>query len=123
MLKKRLSLVFVTLFFVSCSDNTPVSGPYPKTGIASWYSSKITSTGEKFNDSDLTCAIRKKDFGKYYKVCSIANNQCVTVRHNDFGPSKYFYDKGRIVDLSKSAFSRIVDPNEGIVRVTVEEVK
>jgi len=121
MISKQLLLVLLMLFSAACVDNTPVSGPYPKTGFASWYFSRITSTGEKFNSNNLTCAIRKNDFGKYYKVCNIANNKCVTVRHNDFGPSKYFYDQGRIIDLSKSAFSRIADPEEGIVRVTVEE--
>lgn len=121
MINKRLSLILAVLFLAACADNTPVSGPYPKTGIASWYSSKITSTGEKFNSNDLTCSIRKNDFGKYYKVCNIANDKCVTVRHNDFGPSKSFYDRGRIIDLSQAAFSRIADPQDGIIRVTIEE--
>jgi len=121
MIKKQLLLILVVVFLAACADNTPVAGPYPKIGISSWYSSRTTSTGEKFNSNDLTCAIRKNDFGKYYKVCNIANDKCVTVRHNDFGPSKSFYDKGRIIDLSKSAFSRIADPEEGTIRVTVEE--
>jgi len=121
MLKKQLSLILVILFLAACADNTPVSGSYPKTGVASWYVSKLTATGEKFNSNNLTCALRKNDFGKYYKVCNTANDKCVTARHNDFGPSKYFYDRGRIIDLSKSAFSRIASPEEGIIRVTIEE--
>ena len=106
-----------------CADNHPVIGPYPKTGIASWYSDKITKMGEKSDGNYLTCAMRKTDFGKHYRVCNIANNKCVVVRHNDFGPSKRSYDKGRIIDLSSSAFSRIADLKEGIINVTVEEVK
>ena len=59
--------------------------------------------------------------GRYYKVCNIANGKCVVVLHNDFGPSRHLYDRGRIIDLSKTAFSRIADPEEGIIKVTVEE--
>ncbi len=105
-----------------CADNTPVVGAYPKTGKASWYSSRRTATGERFDSSDLTCAIRKADFGKYYKVCNTANGKCVTARHNNFGPAKYLYDKGRIIDLSKAAFSRIADVGDGVITVSVEEV-
>jgi len=105
----------------ACADNTPVAGPYPKTGMASWYSARITATGERFDDNDLICALRKKDFGKHYKVCNTANNKCVAVRHNNFGPSKYFYNQGRIIDLSKAAFSQIADLEEGIIEVTIVE--
>ena len=114
---------WVVLFFLGgCVNNDPVVGPYPKIGMASWYSAKITATGEKFSDSDLICAMRKTDFGKYYKVCNIANNKCVVVRHNNFGPSKYLYDQGRIIDLSRAAFLRIADLQEGIINVRVDEV-
>jgi rare lipoprotein A len=109
------------LFLPACADNTPVSGPYPTQGLASWYSARTTASGERFNENDLTCALRKRDFGKRFKVCNVANNECVMVRQNNFGPAKHFYDKGRIIDLSKAAFSRIADLEEGIVRVTVEE--
>ena len=105
-----------------CADNTPVIGPYPQTGIASWYSAKVTTTGEKFNDNDSTCAMRKTDFGKYYRVCNIVNNKCVVVRHNNFGPSKRMYVKGRIIDLSRGAFSQIADLEIGIIQVTLEEI-
>jgi rare lipoprotein A (peptidoglycan hydrolase) len=46
----------------------------------------------------------------------------VVVRHNNFGPSKYFYDQGRIIDLSRAAFLRIADLEEGIINVSVDEV-
>jgi rare lipoprotein A len=121
-IKKQLMLAWLALLFLTaCADNTPVIGPYPKVGMASWYSAKVTATGEKFDDNDLTCAMRKSDFGKRYKICNTANNKCVIVRHNNFGPSKRFYDQGRIIDLSKAAFFRIADLEEGIAKVTIEE--
>lgn len=121
MIKKQLILILVVLFLAACADNTPVTGPYPKMGKASWYSAKITATGERFDGNEPTCAMRRTDFGKRYSVCNTANDKCVIVRHNNFGPSKNFYDKGRIIDLSKAAFSRIADLEEGIVKVTIEE--
>ena len=115
--------VWIALLFLGgCADNHPVIGPYPKTGKASWYSDKITTTGEKSGGDYMTCAMRRTDFGKYYKVCNITNGKYVIVRHNDFGPSKRSYDKGRIVDLSRSAFLRIADLKDGVINVTVEEV-
>ena len=123
MTNKQLIFVWMALLFLGgCADNRPVTGAYPKTGMASWYSDKITTTGEKSNGNYLTCAMRKIDFGKHYKVCNIANNKYVVVRHNDFGPSKRSYDKGRIIDLSRSAFLRIADLKDGIINVTVEEI-
>ena len=122
-INKQLILAWIALFFLGgCANNDPVIGPYPKIGKASWYLTKITATGEKFSDKDLTCAIRKTEFGKYYKVCNIANNKCVVVRHNNFGPLKRFYDQGRIIDLNRAAFSRIADLEEGIIKVTVDEI-
>ena len=119
--KQLMFACMVLLFLGGCADNRPVIGAYPKTGMASWYSDKITTTGEKFNGNYPTCAMRKTDFGKYYRVCNTANNKYVIVRHNDFGPSKRSYNKGRIIDLSSSAFFRIADLKDGIINVTVEE--
>jgi rare lipoprotein A len=109
------------VFLAACADNTPVTGVYPKTGLASWYLARITATGEKFDPDDLTCAMRKTDFNKRYKVCNLANNKCVVVRHNNFGPAKYLYDQGRIIDLSKAAFSRIAGLEEGVIKVIIGE--
>ncbi|MBU1726027.1 MAG: septal ring lytic transglycosylase RlpA family protein [Candidatus Omnitrophica bacterium] len=121
--KLRLILSGILMFlFCGCQNNTPVAGPYPMLGIASWYVADRTATGEKFNEYDPTCAMRKRGFGRLYKVCNVSNNKCVIVRHNNFGPSKEKFDEGRIIDLSKSAFSRIADLKDGLVRVSVEEI-
>jgi len=103
-----------------CRDDRPVAGEYPKKGEASWYSSRVTSSGERFDKNGLTCALRRNDFGGYYKVCNTENNKCVTVRHNDFGPSIGMYSRGRIIDLSRQAFSQIAELGDGLARVTVE---
>jgi rare lipoprotein A len=98
-----------------------VKGPYPSAGKATWYTALITATGEHLDNDSLTCALRKKDYGKYYKVCSTDNGKCVVVRHNNFGPRKRLFRQGRIVDLSRKAFSELADLETGIINVTVTE--
>jgi rare lipoprotein A len=110
------------MLICGCAKEEAVSGDYPKTGLASWYSTKKTASGEKFDSSALTCAMRIKDFGRHYRVCNLSNDKCVVVRHNDFGPSARLYTRGRIIDLTKTAFLEIASLKDGVVRVTVSEV-
>jgi len=121
----KLTACLITgIFLVSlsgCADDQPVRGPYPKTGIASWYDPSLTSP-ELFKKWGVTCAMRRTDYGKYYRVCNLDNNKCVFVRHNDFGPSSGMYRKNRIIDLSKSAFRKISDLDRGLIRVCVTPV-
>lgn len=109
------------VLLAGCADDQPVKGPYPKTGLASWYDPSLTSP-ELFKKWGVTCAMRKTDYGKYYRVCNLANNKCVFVRHNDFGPSAGMYRKRRIIDLSKSAFRRIAELDCGLIQVSVSPV-
>ena len=109
------------VFILGCADNRPVKGRYPKAGLASWYSAARTSTGDKYDGKDFTCAMRRIDFGKFYKVCRTDSDKCVVVRHNDFGPAKYMYNRGRIIDLSRAAFAELAPLSDGLVEVTVEE--
>lgn len=113
--------VVCSFYLCGCSDNIPVYGAYPKTGLASWYVSKHTASGEAYRDNLFSCALRKRGFGKYYEVCNLDNNRCVVVRHNNFGPSRAMFNKGRVIDLSKEAFLRIADLEDGVIRVSVEE--
>lgn len=113
MIKELYLFILFILILSGCVDNIPVSGEYPKKGMASWYVA---------ND-ELTCAMRKANYGKNFKVCNIANDKCVIVMHTDFGPVKRLYNKGRIIDLNKLAFAQISDLDFGLINVTVEEVK
>lgn len=116
-----IALLTCLVFLSGCEDNRPVEGIYPTVGLASWYSGHRTATGEWFNKNELTCAMRRGDFGKYYKVCNTQNSRCVIVRHNNFGPALRLFKNGRIVDLSKAAFAAIADLKAGIIPVTISE--
>lgn len=95
---------------------------YPTQGLATWYSAALTATGEKFDDTSFTCAMRRRDFGKYYQVCNDANGKCVVVRHNNWGPCWILYARGRIIDLTRAAFSQLADPKEGVIKVRISEI-
>lgn len=111
----------VLILIAGCNDDRPVAGRYPAEGLASWYTAARTATGERFDGNSLTCAMRRRDFGKYYKVCNRDNNRCVIVRQNNFGPSAKMFKRGRIIDLSRGAFSSIADLKDGVIRVSVFE--
>lgn len=76
-------------------------------GVASFYGNELagnrTANGERFDPGQLTAAHRALPFGTKVRVTNAANGQSVVVRINDRGP----FHGGRIIDLSKSAASRI----------------
>lgn len=76
-------------------------------GIASWYgpnfNGHLTSDGEVYNMYGLTAANKILPMNTIIKVTNLNNNKSVVVRINDRGP----FVKNRIIDLSKTAASRI----------------
>ena len=97
-----------------------------RVGKASWYSrtspgtKKTTANNETFDDTSMTCAMWGVGFNRKIRVVNLANNKSVVVRVNDRGPSERYVKKGRIVDLTQSAFNKISDPKDGIIEVRVE---
>ena len=94
-------------------------------GLASWYSEtdpgvlKTTANMEIFDDRQLTCAIWGVPFGTLLRVTNLENGKEVVVRVNDRGPAKRLVRKGRVIDLTKEAFSMIAHPKKGLVKVKV----
>jgi len=135
-MKKGMVLILLALFMINvCAFATEPKCRheyYPTMGAATWYSEKSckkegtsgiwTASGERFDENAMTCAMRRRDFGKYYKVTNLANNKSVIVRHNDYGPNRDLFSKRRIIDLTKGAFVKISCVHEGIIEVTIEEV-
>lgn len=118
--------LFLSLFFYlgNVRANHPLGlGRYR--GIASWYSQydpgilKTTANMELFNHNDLTCAAWGLPFGTKLKVTNLENGRSVIVRVNDRGPAKRLVRSGRVVDLSKKAFSQIASLEEGLIKVNI----
>jgi len=91
-------------------------------GVASFYSLKYqfrkTSSGERFNQLALTAAHRTLPFGTKVLVINLENTRSVIVKVNDRGP---FID-GRIIDLTRYAFSKIGDTEKGLIKVKIEVI-
>ena len=118
--------VYITSLLSSCSSiatKTDTTGTgYIESGKASFYGikfqSKKTASGEIFDQSAFTAAHKKLPFGTKVNVTNINNGKSVLVKINDRGP----FVRGRIIDLSRSAFSRIGNTNAGVIDVKIEVV-
>ncbi len=75
-----------------------------------------TSSGDRFNQLALTAAHRSLPFGTKVRVTNLVNNRSVTVKINDRGP----FIEGRIIDLTRYAFSKIGDTEQGLIKVKLE---
>ena len=96
---------------------------YNESGKASYYAMKYqfrkTASGERFNQAAFTAAHRTLPFGTRVQVTNVQNKKSVIVRINDRGP----FVKGRVIDLSRAAFSRIGNLSAGIIEVRIEVVE
>ena len=96
---------------------------------ASWYSEedpgilKTTANMETFDDEKLTCAMWGVPFGTMLKVTNLDSGKSVLVRVNDRGPAKRLVSEGRLIDLTKKAFSGIASLDEGLIQVKVQITK
>ncbi|MCK5082729.1 MAG: septal ring lytic transglycosylase RlpA family protein [Candidatus Omnitrophica bacterium] len=95
-------------------------------GRASWYSEQSpginerTANNEVFNDSALTAAMWEVPFDQRVKVTNVENGKSVIVRINDRGPHRRYVANGRIIDLTKQAFSRIASLEKGLIQIELE---
>ena len=98
-------------------------------GKASYYTNKSvdprwggkTKSGEQFDENAFTTAVLPHQWeklkGKRLKVTNHDTNKTVEVKVNDTGG---FEKYGRVLDLSKAAYSKIADPKTGVTKVKVE---
>lgn len=97
-----------------------------RTGSASWYSERSpgirrrTANNEIFDDEAMTCAMWGAPFNQRLRVTNVSNGKSIIVRVNDRGPHRRYVRRGRIIDLTKSAFRKIGGLKEGIIKVAVE---
>jgi rare lipoprotein A len=95
------------------------SGGHSFSGMASFYgneSGSKTASGQRFNQSAMTCAHRSLPFGTKLRVTHGGQSVIVTV--NDRGP----FVRGRVLDLSTGAARAIGLTSAGVGRVTAEVI-
>ncbi|MGQ0529861.1 MAG: septal ring lytic transglycosylase RlpA family protein [Panacagrimonas sp.] len=95
---------------------------FTESGLASFYAdqhqNRKTASGEPYQHGSKTAAHKKLPFGSYVRVTNRGTGKSVVVKINDRGP----FVKGRIIDLSKSAFSAIGSTSSGLIEVKIEVV-
>ncbi|MDO5535926.1 MAG: septal ring lytic transglycosylase RlpA family protein [Desulfovibrionaceae bacterium] len=92
---------------------------FEQTGTASWYGpsfhGRLTSSGERYNQNDLTAAHTVLPFHTNVEVTNLSNGKSVVVCINDRGP----FARNRVIDLSRAAASRIDMIGPGTARVRI----
>jgi rare lipoprotein A len=92
-------------------------------GKASWYGEELRGSlmanGKPFNPDHATCATWHWPLGTTLKVET--HNRAVIVLVTDRGPSRRFPE--RIVDLSRSSFALLADPDVGLIDVMVTPLR
>ena len=123
----KIITVFCCLLVIAgCSNVASKNGKnwvgYIESGKASFYADKHqqrkTANGEIYKHGLNTAAHKTLPFGAKVKVTNLDNRKTVVVKINDRGP----FVKGRIIDLSKSAFSAIGNTSSGVMNVKIEVV-
>lgn len=95
---------------------------YKVTGKASWYGKQFhgrkTASGERYDMFAMSAAHPTLPIPSYARVINKANGKSVIVRINDRGP----FHKGRVMDLSYAAASKLGIVQAGSATVEVERV-
>jgi rare lipoprotein A len=118
----------VLVAMASCGVRRPVeiekraaAAPAVQTGMASWYGpgfhGQETSSGEIYDQHQLTAAHRTLPLGTRVEVTNLANRRSIEVRINDRGP--FFGD--RVIDLSYAAARALdlIGPGTAPVQIQV----
>lgn len=90
-------------------------------GKASYYGGaalegRLTASGERFSQKELTAAHPSLPFGTRVRVTNLSNQRQVVVRVNDRGP----FVKGRIIDVSTAAAQQMKMTGQGVASVRIE---
>lgn len=124
----HLFLIFaISWLLAGCSTTQPGGADnragFSESGQASFYAdlhqNRKTASGELYRHGLKTAAHKTLPFGTRVKVTNIQNGKSVIVKINDRGP----FVRGRIIDLSKSSFSRIGNTSSGLINVTIEVIR
>jgi rare lipoprotein A len=124
-MKKIIASVLVVLWFSGqiFSNQIKSVNKGGEEGTARYYAAnlkgKLTSFGEKYDDSQLTASHSKYPLNTLLKVTNLENNLSVQVRVNDYCKCE---EEGKIINLSKEAASKLGMMASGKARVKLEVV-
>jgi len=122
---RRTLLAFSSVLLVCFSwilFNAFIPNQSEEFGKANYYADSLhgrkTSSGEKYDKNELTCAHKSLPYGSKVKVTRLDNKKSVIVRVNDRGPFK----EGYVIELSRRAAEVVDLVRDGSASVRVEVV-
>ena len=120
---RRTLFAFASTFCLSLLWLTSSSFFSEEFGKAGYYADSLhgrkTSSGEKYDKNQLTCAHKSLPFGTKIRVTRLDNHRSVICRVNDRGP----YTEGYIVDVSRKAAEELDLIKVSNARVKIEVVE
>ncbi len=117
MIRNGVTAMLLCSALVLSQNAQAASASKSRCGGASWYAlHSKTASGERMDPAKLTAAHKSLRFGTKVKVTNMRNGKSVVVRINDRGP----FVRGRVIDLSKAAASRLSMVRAGIGKVCFE---
>lgn len=94
--------------------------PWVQYGVASWYGvpfhGRLTANGERYDMYNMSAAHQHAPLGIHAIVTHLETGRMIRVRINDRGP----FVKGRVIDLSYGAASRLGMIETGLAPVKIE---
>lgn len=96
-------------------SSVAIISAHAESGMASFYGSGRTISGEVTPPTALTAAHRTLPFGTKVLVTNVSNGKSVVVRITDRGP----FSHGRIIDVSRAAARELDMINSGTTLVSV----
>jgi rare lipoprotein A len=113
----------VTCLLGSCARNATSWQGYTEQGNASFYADKFQgkkmANGQPYRKGKLTAAHKKIPLGTRVRVTNPKNHRSVKVRITDRGP----HTRGRMLDLSRAAASRLGIIQAGVAPVKIKVLK
>jgi rare lipoprotein A len=101
-------LAIISLILLLNSGATEYSGK-----SSFYYKPQNTASGKYFRPQYMWCAHKTLPLGTILEVTNPKNGKSVKVTVWDRGP----YIRGRVLDLSKSAFAKIANTKRGVIQV------
>lgn len=120
MIKKIVVAALVTGLLFSVTGSAFAGGG--QCGGASWYGpgfhGKKTASGQRFNENAMTAAHKTLPLGSVVNVVDQRTGKSIRVTINDRGP----FAKGRIIDLSMAAATKLGFRAQGTTKVCIASV-